>query len=309
MTHVSILVPHGSALLNSIVGLFNIFNRANDHAAEKGREPIFDVHLVGIARHADLYGGRFSAKPDLKLAEVTATDLVIVPALAGNIAEGIRKNAALIPWIKEQYRTGAEIAGLCTGAFFIADTGLISDQHCSAHWFVEAAFRKEFSQINQVAERTVGDGEAISSNGGAYSFIQKLLECVAGRQAALACAAVFEATFNRECQSVVTISHAQKQRSDKTAKQNRLLARDNSTKKMTVKRFAAMFEVSGRDREGSAHALEESMKIPEVNADLRSSSRVSKNKNKGSADYKTNSTTFRELFRTISGGGESYSNG
>lgn len=267
MTHVSILVPHGSALLDSIAGLFKIFNWANDHAAEKGREPIFDVHLVGIARHADLYGGRSSAKPDLKLEEVAATDLVIVPALAGNIAEGIRKNAAFIPWIKEQYRTGAEIAGLCTGAFFIADTGLIGDRHCSAHWFVEAAFRKEYSQINLLAEKTVVDGEAISSSGGAYSFIRTWLESVAGTQAALDGAAVFEAAFNRECQSVVTISDAHKKRANRIAKENRL-------------------EVIGRDREGSltmAHAL--------------------------SADkYKTNSTTFREFFRKISGNDKSYSN-
>ena len=108
---------------------------------------------------------------------------------------------------------------------------------------------------------------------------------------------------------MVTISHAQKQRADKIAKENRLLARDNSTKTMTVKRFAAMFAVSGRDREGSARALEEFMRIPEGNADLKSPGRVSKNKNKGSADYKTNSTTFRELFRQISGVGKSYSNG
>lgn len=312
MTHVSILVPHGSALLNSIVGLFNIFNWANDHAAGKGKEPIFEVHLVGTAHHADLYGGRFSARPDLKLAEVAATDLIIVPALAGSIAEGLRENAAFIPWMREQYRTGAEIVGLCTGAFFLADTGLISDRHCSAHWFVEGAFRKEFSQINLVAERTVMDAEAICSNGGAYSFIRMLMHRVAGRRAALACAAVFEAAFNRECQSVVTISDSQRRRAGRIAKENRLLPRANSTEKITVKRFVAMFEARRKDRDGGltiAHALEECMKIPEVNADLKGPGGVFENKKERRSDYKSNSTTFRELLRNISGIDKRCSNG
>lgn len=277
ITHVSILVPHGSGLLGSIVGLFNIFSRANDHAEAAGAEPVFDVHLVGLAGHAELYGGQYSARPDLTLAEVAATDLAIVPALAGNIGEGIKRNAALISWIKEQYRTGAEIAGLCTGALFVADTGLIGDRHCSAQWFVDAAFRRQFSQMNLVAEKTASHADAICSSGGAYTFFRKLLECRAGRQTSSACASAFEAEFNRDCQSVVTISDTRKQRSHRGAGGNHILPADNSADKMTAKRFASMFEVIGADREGSA------------------SRRAPKHEN-----HKANSTAFRELFRRIS---------
>jgi transcriptional regulator GlxA family with amidase domain len=280
MTHVSILAPHGSALWSSIAGLFNIFDRANDHAAEKGREQVFHVHLVGIARHADLYGGQLSARADLTLAEVGATDLVIVPALAGNIAEGIKENAAFIPWIREQYRGGAEIAGLCTGAFFLADTGLIGERHCSTHWFVEGAFRKEFSQMNLLAERIVLDEEAICSKGGAYSFIRLLLDRVAGGEVASACAAVFEAAFNRECQSVVTIAGTQKRRASRITKQN-----------------------------PPTHSLEEYMKVPEAIAGLNGPGEISASIRERRADYRANSTTFRKLFRKISGIDKSYNHG
>ena len=152
MTHVSILVPHGSILPSSVLGLCKIFDLANHHLEEGSRGGAFELHLVGGASTADLYGGRCVAKPDLTLAEAATTDVAIIPAMAGNVAEAIKNNSAFIPWIREQYQAGCEIAGLCTGASFIIDTGLIRERYCSWHWFVDATFRKQYQQINSLAE-------------------------------------------------------------------------------------------------------------------------------------------------------------
>lgn len=81
MTHVSILVPHGSAVMESVVSVFTILDQANDHALAAGGDALFDVHLVGATNRVELYGGRSSVRPDLRLGETHATDLVIVPAL------------------------------------------------------------------------------------------------------------------------------------------------------------------------------------------------------------------------------------
>ena len=56
---------------------------------------------------------------------------LIVPA-GGNIAEGLRLNA-FIPWMRACNTAGAEVAGLCTAALFVADTGLVGDARCSPH--------------------------------------------------------------------------------------------------------------------------------------------------------------------------------
>src|SRR5215831_11000820 len=104
MTHVSILVPHSSVLLSSVAGLFKIFDLANYHSAAGAGGAAFELDLVGNARTADLYGGQFIVKPEVTLAEVPATDLAIIPAMAGNIAEAIKNNSAFIPWIQKQYR-------------------------------------------------------------------------------------------------------------------------------------------------------------------------------------------------------------
>jgi transcriptional regulator GlxA family with amidase domain len=301
MTHVSILAPHGSVLLNSVVGLFKIFDLANRHSAEGGKGAAFELHLVGSASTAHLYGGHFVVKPDLTLAEVAATDLAIIPAMAGNIAEAIKNNSAFIPWIQKQYRAGSEIAGLCTGAFFIADTGLIHEQYCSSRWFVDAIFRKQYSQINSLAEKTAVAAESIHSDTGAWFFLQKLLERVAGKKAALACSAAFQDPFNRECQSIVSVSDPRRQHANRIAKKERVSVGGNSMQEMTVQRFISLFKANHGDREGSlsiAALFEESLQTPVGNPNPKASCALSEYEEQGRADHH-NTRTFKALFKKI----------
>jgi transcriptional regulator GlxA family with amidase domain len=248
MIHVSILVPSASAVLESVVSVFTILDQANDHALARGGDAIFDIHLVGTTDRVDLYGGHCSVTPDLQLAETPSTGLVIVPSLAGNIAEGLRLNAAFIPWMRAQYHAGAEVAGLCTAALFIADTGLVGDARCSPHWFVDAAFRKEFSYIGLIVDRTAPDERAISGTG-AYSFFHRVLERAGGREVASLCAASSEAAFNQQCQSVLTVA-------DEVARVARhAVASERPSSKtaprMTMGAFTSMFEANRRGRSGS----------------------------------------------------------
>jgi hypothetical protein len=53
----------------------------------------------------------------------------------------------------------------------------------------------------------VPDEKSIATENGSYTFINRLLQQMAGEATAASCAALFEAEFNRECQSVFSISH------------------------------------------------------------------------------------------------------
>ena len=57
------------------------------------------------------------------LDDVKKTDLIIIPAIDGEIKSALEKNQDFIPWIIKQYKNGAEVASLCLGAFLLASTG------------------------------------------------------------------------------------------------------------------------------------------------------------------------------------------
>jgi transcriptional regulator GlxA family with amidase domain len=238
MTHVSILVPEACTLLNSVERVYHIFNQANVYLAEKGEEPVFELHLAGAGNRAGMYGG-YSVKTDLLLTDNADTGLIIVPSLAGDIAAGIKRNAVFIPWINAQYRKGAVIAGLCTGCFLLEGTDFINDHNCVMDWFIDPAFRQQFAQVNKLATNIITDERAIHSDGAAYSFIHLLLQTLAGHAAAASCATLFEDEFNRECQSVVSTRN--KQTGKPVINQSGTVK--NAGKKIKHRSFAALFEL------------------------------------------------------------------
>jgi len=133
MKHVSILVPE-TAVIEAVADPRYLFSAVNQFLAAAGRAPLFEVKLVAVRRETRLDNAAFSVHADLLLDEVEQTDLVIIPALSGNLPAAIEANKALIPWIVKQYNKGAEVASLCLGAFLFASTGLLDGKKCSTHW-------------------------------------------------------------------------------------------------------------------------------------------------------------------------------
>jgi len=84
------------------------------------------VQLVGYKREIKLNDGLFTVHADKELKDVLQTDLVIIPALAGGMANAVAATQSLVPWIVAQYHGGAEVASLCVGAFLVASTGLLA---------------------------------------------------------------------------------------------------------------------------------------------------------------------------------------
>ncbi|MDE3250699.1 MAG: AraC family transcriptional regulator, partial [Bacteroidota bacterium] len=84
MKHVSILVPLGHTSLPNIDGTHQILNEVNKFLEQMGREPLFDVKLVGLKKEIPQRSGLFTVKPDLLIDDVKHTDLVIIPAIHEN---------------------------------------------------------------------------------------------------------------------------------------------------------------------------------------------------------------------------------
>src|SRR6266498_4420627 len=153
MKHLTILVPDGENNLSSIVGTYKIFTRANeywkksDSNRNSGRD-LFKIELAGISKKVEFYDGLFTVSPHINISSITKTNLIIIPSLNYNYQKTVKENKLLIDWIEKQYRRGAEIASICTGAFLLALSGLLDGKTCSTHWAVADNFRIMFPKVN-----------------------------------------------------------------------------------------------------------------------------------------------------------------
>lgn len=248
MKHISILVPEG-AILGSLEGSRQILSQVNDFLAMRGREPMFKVQLVALSPETKVSGGKFTVHADALIGDVKQTDLLIIPALDGDLVHGLKVNSAFVPWIAEQYKNGAEVASLCLGAFLLASTGLLKGKQCATHWLAADLFRNMFPDVNLVTEKIITDEQGIYSSGGAFSYLNLILYIVekyAGRDIAIFASKVFAVELDRNSQSRFILFSGQKEHDDEPVKKAQEYIETNVSEKISIGDLAVRFAVGRR---------------------------------------------------------------
>lgn len=308
MKNISILVPRGAVALSCVEGSFVGFNRANEVLQKMGRPPLFDVKLVGLTKEPQVYDKLFSVTPDLSIAEVKKTDLIIIPAVNGNMNEVIEQNKDFNPWIVAQHEQGAEVASLCVGTFLLASTGLLKGKKCSTHWLSAGEFEKMFPEADLVSDKIITDEHGVYSSGGANSFwnlIIYLIEKYAGRDVSILCAKIYEIEIERASQSPFIIFSSQKDHEDEQVKEAQVFIENNFYKKITVEQLAAMTAMGRRTferrfKKATSNTVIEYMQRVKIEAAKKSLESSRKNVNEvmydvGYSDTKAFRTTFKKI--------------
>lgn len=251
MKHISILVPKG-AVLGSIEGPRLVFSEVNALLKRMGKPPLFDIHLVGLAPETPVCGGLYTISTGVLTSDVARTDLIIIPALDGDLPKALEVNQAFVPWIISHYKRGAEVASLCLGAFLLASTGLIKGRQCTTHWAAVHDFRRMFPEVELVENKLITDEHGIYSSGGAFSYLNLvlyLIEKYAGRDIAVTCAKVFQIDIERVSQSAFIIFSGQKEHGDDLIKKAQTYIEDNYQEKITVDQLASLLALGRRNLE------------------------------------------------------------
>jgi transcriptional regulator GlxA family with amidase domain len=307
MKHLSILVPEG-AMLGAVEGPLKLFTEVNGLLASMGRDPLFTIQLVGLTHETKLNNGLFTVHPELTVKDNVKTDLVIVPAVYGDLAKALEINQAFIPWMQQQYKAGAEIASLCLGAFLLASTGLLDGKKCATHWLAAAAFRQMFPEVTLVPDKIITDEQGIYSSGGAYSYLNLVLyiiEKYAGRDVAILCSKVFEIEIDRGSQSPFIMFNGQKEHEDEPIKKAQVFIEQNFQDKITVEQLAGMFAMGRRNLErrfkkATSNTVVEYIQRVKIEAAKLSLESSRENVNEvmykvGYSDTKAFRTTFKKL--------------
>ena len=210
-------------------------------------EPPYKVDLVGITPKTVLYDGAFEINPTASIDQIEQTDLIIVTTIVGDFEAEIKRNSAFVHWIREQrIKHNAEVASLCTGAFLLAETGLLNGKSCATHWVAHDLFQKMYPQINLVPEKVISEDNGIYSSGGAYSFLNLLLYLVekySGRETAIWCSKLFEIEFDRDNQNQFMIFQGQKTHEDEAIKKAQVYIENNVGEKINVEKLTTVWFV------------------------------------------------------------------
>jgi transcriptional regulator GlxA family with amidase domain len=176
-----------------VTGPLEVFAGANhwqsrpDHSQASTQGPDGPAYRI---RTASLGGGPVRTTsglrlvPDEDLADTIEPDLLIVPG-----GEGTRQaDPDLVAWLRAHAPRARRLVSVCTGAFLLAEAGLLDRRRITTHWAYCATLATRFPQITVDPEPIfVRDGNVITSAGvtAGIDLALALVEDDLGRDAAL----------------------------------------------------------------------------------------------------------------------------
>ncbi|WP_422348711.1 GlxA family transcriptional regulator [Flagellimonas sp.] len=303
------LVPE-TAVAEGVTGPRYLFTTANHFLQAVGKEPLFDVQLVGQKKEVRVQDGAYSVTTDLLLDEAGQADLVVIPPIFGDMKEAVRRNEATLPWIVHQYKNGAEVASLCVGAFLLASTGLLNGKKCSTHWAYYNEFKERFSEVEIVDGGVITEENGIYSSGGANSFwnlLLYILEKYTDRDTAILASKYFAIDIDRESQAAFMMFTGQKDHNDEEVKRAQYYIEENYQEKIIVDDLVEMAAVSRRSferrfKQATGNTVIEYLQRVKIEAAKRSFESTRKNISGVMFDVGySDSKAFRNVFKKITG--------
>lgn len=130
---------------------------------------------------ASIPGGALEMTSGLVVADtrplhsITATDLVIVPALWGNPRGVVMQHPEILSFLRQQHACGAIICGVGTGSFFMAEAGLLDDRQATTHWYYFDAFATRYPKVRMQRDRFITRADTLYCAGSVNSVRDVML--------------------------------------------------------------------------------------------------------------------------------------
>lgn len=193
------------AVTSSVMGTMDIFCQVGvtyNLVTGIAPEPRFDVEIVSLDGQPVVGFNQARIDPHRSAAEVEETDLIIIGSFLD--FETLSACRAGIPWLRHHFERGATLASICSGAFFLAETGLLDGKRAATHWGLADEFRRRYPRVRLDPDLVVADEGRLLSSGACSSYIDLavyLIERYCGSTVALQASKAMLHDFSRASQT------------------------------------------------------------------------------------------------------------
>lgn len=145
-------------------GPFEVFATARPSGESADEARLFDVITVAEERRTITARGGLLLQPQATIEDHPPLDILVVPGGQGTRRE--RLNAHLLDWIASQDLWTELTTSVCTGAFLLAERGILDGHRATTHWGSVDWMRQQYPSITMVeGRRYVDEGHVVTSAG------------------------------------------------------------------------------------------------------------------------------------------------
>jgi transcriptional regulator GlxA family with amidase domain len=188
---IAMLAYPGIQILD-VTGPLEVFSRTSRWLKENGKrdDDAYSVEIIGLTRGTFRASSGLRLHADRRFSEVgRGIDTLMIAGGMG--VDRYRSDPQILRWIRRQAGWVRRLASVCTGAFFLAEAGLLKGRRATTHWAFCDELARSFPGVSVEADTIfVQEGSVYTSAGvtAGMDLALALVEEDHGREVALAVA-------------------------------------------------------------------------------------------------------------------------
>jgi transcriptional regulator GlxA family with amidase domain len=159
----------GDAVMIDFAGPWEVFSEV--YIPERATQHPFRVYTVAETTDPVRVSGGMMIVPNYSLASAPVAKVIVIPAQS-------EPTDRVLDWIQKAAKTSDVIMSVCTGAFLLAKTGLLSGKSATTHHGAYSEFEMTFPDIQLKRGVRFVEAGNIASSGGLSSGIDLALHVV-----------------------------------------------------------------------------------------------------------------------------------
>jgi len=235
--------------LTNLIDVFGIANRWHWVLNGKAAPPLFETKIVTRDGRDVLADGNIRVQPDGAMAQVAQADVILVPAFPRMVESSAPAIHGIVTWLIDGYRSGILIAATCTGAFLLAETGLLDGKKATTHWQFGKHFQRRFPRVHFQLHRILTEDSGLICTGAATAVFNlglHLIRRFGSEELAAVCAKAFLIDPHRTSQAPYAMFHSPKNHADRQVMKAQEWMETHFAENIAIDAIAGMVGISPR---------------------------------------------------------------
>lgn len=252
MPHLTLLAYENCAAsaIYGFIDALSIANRWHKHLNKNRNDmdQLFQWDIVSLDGRPVQAEGRITIIPHRSTHEKAPTDFILIPGFLfplkfiGNVPE------ELTDWIRCRHNDNTLIGSTCTGAFLLAETGILDGRTATTNINFAAYFRKLYPFVNLKPQRIITEDKGLLCSGATSSYLDLCIYLIEkfgfGELAAVTGKSML--LDPKRSQSPYAIFDYQKQHGDRVVEKAQSYMEENFGEQISVESLAKDLGISPR---------------------------------------------------------------
>ena len=193
------LIAYDGGLGSGVTGPADVFNIANTHrclANGEDEDPLFTWNILSVDGRPVRTSTGIVINVNGDFSDTQQADIVMIPgvdhARGHQVLEYVEGFAPIISRLLiDLHDKGVILASSCSGAFFLAESGLLDGRKATTSWWLTPLFMRRYPDVQLLSNELVTEDGDIYCSGAVTSYLHlciKLIERFAGKEIAMRCA-------------------------------------------------------------------------------------------------------------------------